>query len=146
LSFLTIHGKSRFPGLYIWLRNGTKALVHVPDGCLLLQAGKQLEWLTGGLITAGFHEVVVCDETIAAYEAAKKRKEEAGQSGCVWRVSSTLFSHVASDKVLVPFEQLVGQSGVNVEKYPPKKAGDQVREELEALKLQTAKTVFNAYQ
>lgn len=27
LSFLTIHGKSRFPGLYIWLRNGKKMLV-----------------------------------------------------------------------------------------------------------------------
>jgi hypothetical protein len=27
LSFLTIHGKSRFPGLYIWLRTGKKMLV-----------------------------------------------------------------------------------------------------------------------
>lgn len=39
LNFLTIHGKSRFPGLYIWLRDGTRVLVRVPDGCLLLQAG-----------------------------------------------------------------------------------------------------------
>lgn len=48
LNFLTIHGKSRYPGLYAWLRDGTKFPVKVPDGCLLLQAGKQLEWLTGG--------------------------------------------------------------------------------------------------
>lgn len=57
LNFLTIHGKSRFPGLYIWLRDGTKLPVRIPDGCLLLQAGKQLEWLTGGYVMAGFHEV-----------------------------------------------------------------------------------------
>lgn len=24
LNFMTIHGKSRFPGLYIWLRDGKK--------------------------------------------------------------------------------------------------------------------------
>ena len=24
LNFLTIHGKSNYPGLYIWLRNGTR--------------------------------------------------------------------------------------------------------------------------
>jgi len=68
LNFLTIHGKSRFPGLYIWLRDGTKMLVKVPDGCLLIQAGIQLEMLTGGYITAGFHEVIVSPETIAAVE------------------------------------------------------------------------------
>lgn len=41
LNFLTIHGKSRFPGLYIWLRNGQKVEVKVPVGCLLIQTGKQ---------------------------------------------------------------------------------------------------------
>ena len=34
---MTIHGKSRFPGLYIWTRDGQKLPVRVPDGCLLLQ-------------------------------------------------------------------------------------------------------------
>lgn len=48
LNFLTIHGKSRFPGLYVWLRDGRKMAVRVPDGCLLVQAGKQMEYLTGG--------------------------------------------------------------------------------------------------
>ena len=57
LNFLTIHGKSRFPGLYVWLRNGRKRQVRVPDGCLLVQAGKQIEYLTGGYVLAGFHEV-----------------------------------------------------------------------------------------
>ena len=31
----------------------------VPEGCLLLQAGRQLEWLTGGAAAAGMHEVCV---------------------------------------------------------------------------------------
>ena len=45
---LTVHGKSKFPGLFAWLSTGEKFLVKVPEGHLLLQAGKQLEWVTGG--------------------------------------------------------------------------------------------------
>jgi isopenicillin N synthase-like dioxygenase len=55
---LTVHGKSRYNGLYAWLNTGEKFIVDVPEGHLLVQAGKQLEWLTGGYIKAGFHEVV----------------------------------------------------------------------------------------
>jgi hypothetical protein len=47
LNFLTIHGKSNFPGLSVWTREGKKMGVKVPDGCLLVQAGKQIEYLTG---------------------------------------------------------------------------------------------------
>ena len=50
-------GKSNFPGLSVWARDGTKMAVTVPDGCLLVQAGKQIEHLTGGHVMAGFHEV-----------------------------------------------------------------------------------------
>jgi len=127
LNFMTIHGKSRFPGLYIWLRDGSKKLVRVPDGCLLLQAGKQCEWLTGGVITAGFHEVVVSPETQQVIDRANKD----GKS--LWRVSSTLFSHVASDnelKPLQPFESPEAQ-----QKYPTILAGHQVADELAQIKL-----------
>lgn len=61
-NFLTIHGKSRFPGLFCWLRTGEKVKVSVPEGHLLLQAGKQFEYLTGGYITCGFHEVIYTKE------------------------------------------------------------------------------------
>ena len=40
IAFLTIHGKSRYPGLYVWTRDNTKLQVKVPNGCLLLQSGK----------------------------------------------------------------------------------------------------------
>jgi len=45
LNFLTIHGKSRFPGLYVWLRDGRRVPVKVPTGHLIVQAGKQIEYL-----------------------------------------------------------------------------------------------------
>ena len=57
LNFLTIHGKSRFPGLAVWLQDGRRMPVSIPDGCLLIQAGKQIEWLTNGYIHGGMHEV-----------------------------------------------------------------------------------------
>lgn len=59
---LTVHGKPRFGGLFIWLNTGEKVKVQVPEGHLLLQAGKQLEWMTGGHVKAGYHEVVFTDE------------------------------------------------------------------------------------
>jgi len=67
LNFLTIHGRSRYPGLNIWARNtGKRIPVKIPKGTnLLVQAGKQLEHITGGLIKAGFHEVVVNEQTLA---------------------------------------------------------------------------------
>lgn len=68
LNFLTIHGRSRYPGLHIWARNtGKRILVQFPPTgrYLLVQAGKQLEHLTGGLIKAGYHEVVVNEPTLA---------------------------------------------------------------------------------
>lgn len=39
-----------------------KLLLALPQGCLLIQAGAQMEWLTGGAVKAGHHEVcaVLC--------------------------------------------------------------------------------------
>lgn len=64
ISFLTIHGKSRYPGLCVWLRNNQKLAVKIPDGCLLLQSGITFEHMTGGYVHAGFHEVVVTENTV----------------------------------------------------------------------------------
>ncbi|KAI4333167.1 hypothetical protein L6164_018006 [Bauhinia variegata] len=86
LNFLTIHGRSRFPGLNIWLRNGQKVEVKVPVGFFLIQTGKEIEWLTGGDCIAGMHEVVCTNRTIDAIKLA----QEQGRS--LWRVSSTLFA------------------------------------------------------
>jgi len=130
LNFLTIHGKSRFSGLYVWTRDNRKMLVKVPDGCLLLQAGKQFEWLTGGYVLAGFHEVVVNEQAIAAKEAAEK----AGRS--LWRISSTLFGHIASNQILEPLAHFKNEP--TAANYPPTSAGDQVLAELKAISLAQA--------
>ena len=92
ISFLTIHGKSKFPGLRIWLQNGTRLDVKIPDGCLLLQVGKQLELLTNGYFKAGYHEVVCTEKTLEAFN-----KHDTN-----WRVSSTLFAHAHNNVYLTP--------------------------------------------
>ena len=68
LNALTIHGKSRFPGLFIWTKEGKRVKCQVPEDCLLVQAGKQIEWITGGLIRRGMHEVVITEETVKTVE------------------------------------------------------------------------------
>ncbi|CAK7266523.1 hypothetical protein SEPCBS119000_002071 [Sporothrix epigloea] len=108
LNFLTIHGRSRFPGLHIWARNtGRRIAVAIPPGRhLLVQAGKQLEHLTGGLIKAGFHEVVVNNQTravVAAHKAAAPDRP-------VIRISSTFFWHLASDVDLAPLPALADKA------------------------------------
>jgi isopenicillin N synthase-like dioxygenase len=63
LNFLTIHGRSRYPGLYVWLRSWKKVAVKIPPGCLLLQAGTMFENITGGYILSGYHEVIYTEGT-----------------------------------------------------------------------------------
>jgi isopenicillin N synthase-like dioxygenase len=58
ISFMTIHGKSRYPGLSVWTRDWQKRAVKIPEGCLLVQAGMSFENITGGYVLAGFHEVI----------------------------------------------------------------------------------------
>jgi len=123
LNFITLHGKSRYPGLFIWLREGKKLPVVIPDGCLLAQAGMQFEYLTGGLVMPGFHEVVVNEKTLEAVQKAKQLGRP------LWRISSTVFIHVASDNVLKPLLK------TNEERFVPIKAGLQVQRELQAIEL-----------
>jgi isopenicillin N synthase-like dioxygenase len=129
LNFMTYHGKSRFSGLNIWLRNGTKMPVAIPDGCLLIQAGMQLEHLSGGFIKAGYHEVIVTQKTLEQVERARALGRP------LWRISSTLFSHVASDNNLRVLYGTQEEKRIAQEKYNDILAGDFVSRELEYIKL-----------
>jgi len=129
LNFLTFHGKSRFSGLYVWLRDGTKMPVVVPDGCLLVQAGMEIEHLTGGFIKAGYHEVIVTEKTVQQVEVARRSGK------CLWRISSTLFSHIASDCLLTVLYGTEEEKRVSREKYKDILAGDHVNNELKYIKL-----------
>jgi isopenicillin N synthase-like dioxygenase len=144
LNCLTIHGRSRYPGLHVWARNSGKriAVRFPPPGTpgagrhLLVQAGKQLEHLTGGLIKAGFHEVVVNESTIKVIE---ERKQTLPERPLV-RISSTFFWHLSSDFTLAPIPELAERAkALNVAKldfgkkekeepaYEPMKVGAQVQ-------------------
>lgn len=139
LNFLTIHGRSRYPGLNIWARNtGSRIPVKIPPGNhLLVQAGKQIEYVTGGLIKAGYHEVVVNEATLAAMERRRRESPDRPQV----RISSTLFWHLNSDHDLAPVEKLqrrarevradqfnLGRDEGEEVEYPPMKVGQQVSE------------------
>ncbi|KAM0425027.1 hypothetical protein ACHAPT_009828 [Fusarium lateritium] len=148
LNFLTIHGRSRYPGLHIWARNtGNRIPVKIPPGnYLLVQAGKQIEHITGGLIKAGYHEVVVNKKTL---ETIERRKRESPERPLI-RISSTLFWHLGSDFDLVPVPKLVqrarevrerqkelGRDEGREGEYPAMKVGHQVQEELKHIALMT---------
>ncbi|KAI1390488.1 Clavaminate synthase-like protein [Hypoxylon trugodes] len=152
LNFLTIHGRSRYPGLHIWARNtGRRIAVSIPrpsptssGSYLLVQAGKQLEHLTGGLVKAGYHEVVVNSATL---NTVANRQREYPDRPLV-RISSTFFWHLSSDYDLAPVPALVEQAravraanfdlgrdeGDEVE-YEPMKVGQQVQNELKHIAL-----------
>ena len=138
LNFLTIHGRSRYPGLNIWARNtGDRIAVKMPPGNhLLVQAGKQLEYATGGLIKAGYHEVTVNDETIKVME---RRRRDLPHRPLI-PISSTLFWHLNSDFDLAPVPELaerarevradqfnLGRDEGEAVQYPAMKVGEQVQ-------------------
>ncbi|KAL2256735.1 hypothetical protein VTK26DRAFT_1196 [Humicola hyalothermophila] len=146
LNFLTIHGRSRYPGLHIWARNtGRRIPVKIPPGnYLLVQAGKQLEHMTGGLVKAGYHEVVVNERTVQVIADRRQRFPHRP----LIRISSTFFWHLSSDEDLAPIpalaerarlvraEQLsLGKDEGEEVHYPPMKVGQQVQEELKHIEL-----------
>lgn len=142
LNFITVHGKSRYPGLSIFLRNGEKVRVKVPNGCLLAQAGKQLEYITGGKIYAGFHEVCVNEATVNTIDNVKKlnelNKKNNQRIQPLWRISSTLFSHINSKVILQPINnEDCNDTNISFSnnEYPPIQTQDQVVAELKAIGL-----------
>ncbi|EPT04041.1 hypothetical protein FOMPIDRAFT_1022142 [Fomitopsis schrenkii] len=148
LNFLTIHGRSRYPGLNIWARNtGKRIPVRFPPTgrYLLVQAGKQIEHLSGGLIKAGYHEVVVNEATL---QVVQHRKTAFPERPLI-RISSTFFWHMSSDYDLAPIPSLAARAKalradtINLGKvdldeeaiYEPMKVGQQVQNELRHIAL-----------
>lgn len=127
INFLTVHGRARFSGLFVWTREAQRLAVSIPHGCLLLQAGQQFERLTGGQVLAGFHEVIVSEQTVVEIEKAL----QSGRS--LWRVSSTMFSHIASDNILQPLDFFATPEAMK--RYPPIAAGAHLLAELSAVNL-----------
>jgi len=126
-NLVTGHGKANLPGLYAWTRDWRRFPVRVPQDCFLMQAGKQLWWLTGGRIMYGFHEVVCREEMMDAVRAFLA-------AGNDWRVTSTVFAHVASDQwleVLPPFRRV----SPDLSAFPRVQAGQMSYDEIKAIGL-----------
>ena len=66
LNFLTIHGKSRFPGLYVWTREGVRISLEIPDGCLLIQVHRTLYYSTVYCILYLYCIICVCIYRLAS--------------------------------------------------------------------------------
>lgn len=130
LNFLTGHGKSNFPGLYVWTKDGERISVVVPDGCILVQAGQQLEYLTAGEILCGLHEVVPPHDP-GIIDAFLKKCRLGGLPGV--RTTTTGFWHLAVRSTMQPVGHLASLPGA--EKYPPILAGEYVLNELRRIGL-----------
>ncbi len=83
--------------------------------------------MTGGFIKAGFHEVIYSEKTKAAMEKAKAEEK------ILWRISSTLFSHIRGDVTLEPQGELATDEAKK--NYPAIVCKDQVMQELRAIGL-----------
>ncbi|KAH8120079.1 Clavaminate synthase-like protein [Phellopilus nigrolimitatus] len=131
LNFLTIHGRSRYPGLHIWARNTGKRIpvVFPPTGrYLLVQAGKQFEHLSGGLVKAGFHEVVVSDNTLKTIE---RRKQTHRDRPLILPIPSL----AERAKALKADTNNLGNEVEEETLYEPMKVGQQVQNELRHIAL-----------
>jgi isopenicillin N synthase-like dioxygenase len=143
LNFITIHGKSRYPGLYLWTREWKRQPVSIPDGCLLLQAGIMFEQLTGGFVMAGYHEVMYSEQTREVVDRKLKENEE-GASNILWRISSTLFGHLRYDVDLSPLAELShlhNKENMEAGKYQKMTAHEKLMEELRAINLAPKMTI-----
>ena len=100
------------------------------------------EWLTGGYVLAGFHEVVYTNATKEALEKTRKEMEDTGKHRVLWRISSTLFSHCRFDVGLSPLEEmkhLYNEEEAKA-KYYPCTAFEKLHEELKAINLAPKQT------
>lgn len=122
----TGHG-SAFPTLISWTPDGRPFVVRVPAGCLLFQAGAQLEWVTGGKIRAGLHQTAMTHEAVRLMKAIKLM----GQSTI--RVSSTFFFEANVDKIL-QVDPHLSYPGAH-DRYPPILVGEHSSQVIQAIGL-----------
>ena len=88
---------------------------------------------------AGYHEVMYTEATKAALEKARQEIQE-GKNRVLWRVSSTLFSHIRYDVDLSPMPEMVGfyDEAEAKAKYRKMTAHEKLMEELTAINLAPA--------
>ncbi|KAG9314083.1 Clavaminate synthase-like protein [Chiua virens] len=112
-----------------------------PDAIFSYKQESRSNTSLGGLIKAGFHEVVVNEATV---DTIAKRKLNHPDRPLI-RISSTFFWHLSSDYDLLPLPTLIERvktleeapDSEVVSLYPPMKVGQQVQNELKHIALMT---------
>mmetsp|Transcript_10299 Transcript_10299/g.20060 ORF Transcript_10299/g.20060 Transcript_10299/m.20060 type:complete len:323 (+) Transcript_10299:283-1251(+) len=137
MSFITVHGNSRFPVFTVWLRDGRTVDVEIPEGLLMFQAGMIFEYMTGGYALAGHHIVTHSEKTAEVVERARAD----GKS--LWKINSSMFGNIQQDQTieLIPgLEHLYSASVADTRaKYPTLSLNGFTRRESKALtKMQAA--------
>ena len=92
---------------------------------------------------AGYHEVIYTDKTKEVVN--RKRDENAkGANNILWRISSTLFSHLRHDVDLTPLDEikhLHNEENMAKGKYKSMNAQEKLMEELRAINLAPKMTI-----
>jgi hypothetical protein len=86
IDVFAIHAQGTHSGLFVYTENGERLEVRVPQGCFLVQAGRQLYLKMRSMerrgeistrpIKAGWHEVVVTPDAVAKAEPVIREIEE----------------------------------------------------------------------
>jgi len=95
------------------------------------------EQITGGYVHAGYHEVMYTEATKAVVDK-KLEENKNGANNIMWRISSTLFSHLRYDVDISPLaeiEALHDKERVAAGKYPKMTSFEKLMEELTAINL-----------
>ena len=99
---LTVHTRSNYPCLILYTteEKSRRIVAKPPPGSLCVQAGLQLEWLTGGYFASGFHEVIVTEE------AKEKAIESVKNGGDGHRISQTTFIRCENETMVGPYDKI----------------------------------------
>lgn len=101
-----------------------------------MQAGSMFEYITGGYVLSGFHEVIYTEDTKAAFLRAQEEIKN-GKKRILWRVSSTLFNHLRHDVDISPLPEMSHLYDAEEAKlkYKSMTAHEKLMEELRAINL-----------
>ena len=121
-NLVTAHAHGTCPGFRAWKRDLHRFPVKIPPGCILMQAGRELHYLTAGAIHYGLHEVVT------SAEAQPFMDQERAEGRVPWRVSCNFFCHMATNTILQPLGRFATPEALR--NFPPIPTSDYITAEL----------------
>lgn len=124
MSLATVHGPATDPGLFAWTTAGIRHPVRLPSKHLILQCGRQMQWLTGGTAHRVFHEVAVVEASRERIDAAIAKGEP------YWRVATPLFLHMNTNETAEPKGRFATPEAIAA--FAPYHIGERLRHALKS--------------